>query len=602
MTNSTQSTPIVTTPSRTPRQVPHTSRSTGGARRVARPIVRRTVRAPEHGSRLRIVPLGGLEEVGKNMAFFEYGNDIVVIDAGLMFPYEDMPGVDYVIPDTSYLADNRDRIRGIIITHGHLDHMGAIPYLIKQLGNPPIFGTRLTIGLIKERLEEFHLERYARFNVVEVDDVLTLGNFKASFFRVNHNIPDSVGIVLRTPLGVIVHTGDFKFDHTPVDQKPAEFNKLARIGADGVLLLMSDSTNAEEEGYAVSEKVIGETIDRLVGAARGRVIVSTFATLLSRIQEVINASIKHGRRVTFSGMSMEKTVTVAMELGYLKCPPSIFVKLPLAHTIPDSRLTILSTGSQGQDNSALGRMARGEHKQIQINKGDTVILSSSPIPGNERAVAKVMNGLFRLGADVIYNKLFDVHVSGHAYQEDLKLMLALLKPKYFLPVHGERYMLVHHARLAQAVGVAADNIFVLGNGQVLDVRREGITMSKERVPAGFIMVDGLGIGDVGSVVLRDRQLMAQDGMFVIITPIDNQTGKLASSPDILSRGFIYMRSSEKLLAEVRERVRQIVASAGQAERSGNWAPLRNRIRDDIGVFLFQRTERRPMILPVVIEV
>ncbi|OGG43608.1 hypothetical protein A2841_02105 [Candidatus Kaiserbacteria bacterium RIFCSPHIGHO2_01_FULL_48_10] len=555
-----------------------------------------------HGPKLRIVPLGGLEGVGKNMAFLEYGNDIIIIDAGIMFAYEDMPGVDYIIPDITYLQKNRDRIRGIVITHGHLDHMGAIPYILKRIGNPPIFGAKLTIALIKDRLEEFQLDRIAKLNVFDANDHLKLGIFGVTFFRVNHNIPDSVGIIVKTPVGNVVHTGDFKFDHTPSNDLPAEFGKIARIGSEGVLVAMSDSTNAEEKGYAISEKDIGIQLEQLISKAPGRIIVSTFASLLSRMQQVIDASVKNGRKVAFSGRSMEKTAEIATKLGYLKFSPSSILKLAQISHVPSNRLTILSTGSQGQEKSALGRMSRGEHRQVQIQKTDTVILSSSPIPGNERAIARVMNGLVDLGANVIYNKIFDVHSSGHARQEELKLMLALLKPKFFIPVHGERFMLKHHGEIAESVGVLKGNVFVMSNGEVLEVGSDRAQISNVHVPAELVLVDGAGIGDPGNLGMHDRQVMAQDGLVVVVATIDGKTGKLAADLDVVPRGFAHMNGSDHLIVKVKERMQAIVNTVRQEDKEGGWTPLKNRIRDDVGNFLYKETERRPIILPVVIEV
>lgn len=565
-----------------------------------RGLVRKTT--VYQGPSLKIVPLGGLDGIGKNMAFLEYGNDIIIIDIGIMFAYEDMPGVDYIIPDTSYLQKNYEKIRGVVITHGHLDHMGGIPYILKRLGNPPIFGTKLTLALTRDRLEEFQLDRLAKLNEIHPDDQLKLGVFGINFFRVNHNIPDSVGVVVKTPVGNIVHTGDFKFDYTPINEAPAEFGKIAKIGNEGVLLAMCDSTNAEQKGFTVSEKEIGVQLDQLIGKSTGRVIISTFANLLARVQQVMDASIKHGRKIAFSGRSMEKAVLIASKCGYLKYPAASIIKLSQVSQFPPNRVTILSTGSQGQEESALGRMASGEHKQIQIRTGDTVILSSSPIPGNERAIARVMNNLVDLGADVIYNKTFDVHASGHARQEELKLMLMLLRPKFFVPVHGERFMLKTHGELAESIGISRANIFILSNGDVLEVGANRAQISGAKIPAGLVLVDGLGVGDVGQVVLRDRQVMAQDGMVVIIATIDKKLEQLVSDPDIISRGFVYVNASEKLISDVRERVKQTVESARDEEKESGWSPLRNRLRDEIGEFLYQQTERRPMILPVIIRV
>lgn len=552
---------------------------------------------------LRLIPLGGLEEIGKNCLAIEYGGDIILIDLGFQFPDEDMPGIDYVIPDTSYLEKNRQKIRGCLITHGHMDHTGAIPYIIKKIGNPPIFGTRLTIGLIKQRLEEFRLDKYVKLSTITSNDTLKLGCFKISFFRVNHNIPDGVGIAIETPLGIIIHTGDFKFDDHPVDDKPTEFKKIKALGKKGVLLLASDSTNAENPGKSMSEKIIGESIDQIFAHAQGRIIFTTFSSLTSRIQQVINSSEKYNRRVAISGLSMEKTIEVAIRLKYLRFPKNLFVKIGQVKNLPDKNAIILSTGSQGQEMSALARMTRGEHRQIQIKKGDTIVLSSSPIPGNERAVHNIMNRLVDAGAEVIYKKNLDIHTSGHGNQEDLKKMLQMTKPKFFLPIHGEHYMQIQHKKLALESGIPEKNIFMMDNGGILEISRTGeAKIANEKAPAEYIMVDGLGIGDVGNVVLRDRQVLSKDGMVVVIAAIDKER-KLVNKPDIISRGFVYMKSSEQLMKETKDKVAKIVKNyTARQGREINWSPLRSRIRDDVGQFLFNKTERRPMILPVVIEV
>lgn len=567
---------------------------------------------------LRIIPLSGLEEVGKNCTILEYGQDIILIDLGLMFPNEEMPGIDYVVPDISYLKKNRNKIRGIILTHGHLDHIGAIPYLIRDLKFPPIFGTRLTMAFLQDRLAEFHLDKKVPLNVIDTAQTIRLGAFQFSLFHINHNIPDATGVGVLTPLGWVVHSGDFKFDYTPEDQKPTEFHKIAKMGGEGVLALIADSTNSEKAGFAISERKIGENLYHLFEEARGRIIISTFATLVSRHQQIINAAVKTNRKIAVSGRSLEQSLDIALNLGYLKLPKSSFVKLKDISKYPDNKLVVMCTGSQGQGSSALSRVSRGEHKNLQIKPGDLVILSSSPIPGNERAVQNLMNSLFRLGAKVIYNKIFDVHVSGHAYQEELKLNLSLLRPKYFIPNHGERHMLERHADLAREIGVPDKNIFILSNGQVLEIKpappvgpvdnftyyKKSVRayVSSKKIPSHYVMVDGLGVGDIGNVVLRDRQVMSQDGMFVIIITIDNKDLKLIGSPDIISRGFIYMRESKILLKQVRDKVRDIVARHTQTKNVENWQPLKTALRDEIGGFLFQKTERRPMILPVVIEV
>lgn len=563
-------------------------------------LIRRSAPRQDH-ARLRVIPLGGIGEFGRNMMVIEYGNDAVVIDMGVMFPTESMPGIDFVIPDTSYLKQHKGKLKGIIITHGHLDHMGAIPYLIKDIGSPPVYGTRLTIGMIRDRLEEFHLDRHVRCVEVHPDDSLQLGVFRLNFFRVNHNIPDSVGVAVRTPAGTIIHTGDWKFDHTPQDQRPTEFGKIAKLGEEGVLLLCSDSTRAEVPGYCLSEKDIQANLESLLSKAPGRIIVATFSSLISRIQQVINAAVDLNRKVAVSGMSMEKVLTTAAKLGYLKMPRGTLIKVDQLRSVPDERVVILSTGSQGQETSSLVRMSRGEHKHVKIQPKDTIILSSSPIPGNERAVTNLMNELYSQGAHVIYNKMFDVHTSGHGYREELKLMLGLTRPRYFMPIHGERYMLVHHAELARSMGWDDRSLFVIDNGTVIEFDATGAArVGHEKIKVDNVMVDGLGVGDIEHVVLRERKVLAQDGMVVVIVAVDKD-GKLVGSPDIISRGFVYVKTSERLIAEVRGAVRKIVDGYTCADVE-NWSPVRNRIRDDVGLLLFKRTEKRPMVLPVVIKV
>lgn len=573
---------------------------TPGPVRRARPDAQLTGIA-RSATRLRVIPLGGVGEFGRNMMVIEYGKDMITIDMGLMFPTEGMPGVDYVLPDIAYVKKNRAKLRGAIITHGHLDHTGALPYFIKDLGMPPVYGTRLTIGMIRDRLEEFNLDRHVRLVEVHPDDTLQLGVFKINFFRVNHNIPDSVGVVVRTPLGIIINTGDWKFDHTPQDARPTEFGKIAKLGDEGVLLLCSDSTRAEMPGYCLSERDIQQNLENVFAKANGRIIVSTFSSLISRIQQVVNAAVDLDRKVAVSGMSMEKVLTTAAELGYIKIPRGTLIKMDQVSHYPDKRLIVLSTGSQGQDTSALVRMSRGEHRHIKIQSGDTVVLSSSPIPGNERAVTNLMNNLYGLGADVVYNKLFDVHTSGHGYREELKLMLALTKPRYFMPIHGERYMMVHHAQLAYQMGMGTRNVFLINNGNVIEFAQGGVArVSTEKIDVDYIMVDGLGVGDIGNVVLRDRQVLAQDGMVVIIATVDSD-GRLVGSPDVISRGFIYVRGSERIITDIRALVKRLIDGYNCADAE-NWAPVRNKIRDDVGLMLFKKTEKRPMVLPVILKV
>ncbi len=575
------------------------SRAGAGPARPSHP--QEPARFSEGERRLRVIPLGGVGEFGRNMMVIEYGNDMVIIDIGLMFPLESMPGVDYVLPDIAYVKKNREKVRGVFITHGHLDHTGAIPYFLRDLGMPTIYGTKLTIGMIRDRLDEFNLTRHTRLSEVHPDDTLQLGVFTLTFFRVNHNIPDSVGVAVRTPVGIIVHTGDWKFDHTPQDQRPTEFGKLAKLGEEGVLLLCSDSTNSERPGYCQSEMEIEQNLRLLFAKAHGRIIIATFSSLVSRIQQIITVSAELDRKVAISGMSMEKVLTTSIKLGFLKVPRGTVIKIDQINDFSDNRIVVISTGSQGQETSALGRMSRGEHRHVRIKKGDTTILSSSPIPGNERAITNLMNNLFNLGADVIYNKLFDVHASGHAFREEQKLMLGLVRPKYFMPIHGERYMLVRHAEVARQMGWNEKSIFILNNGDIVEFNHaQAARTSTAKLDIDYIMVDGLGVGDIGNVVIRDRQVLAQDGMVVVIAAVDKD-GKLAVLPDIISRGFVYMKGSESLMTNVRNLVVTIVNGNNLADIE-SWGSVINRIRDDVGALLFQKTEKRPMVLPVIIKV
>lgn len=558
-----------------------------------------TVRGTQ--SKLRIIPLGGLGEIGINCMAIEYGQDIIIIDVGLMFPDETMPGVDYVIPDVSYLEKKKQNIRGILITHAHLDHIGGAPYLLPKLGFPDVYATQLTEALIKSNLEEHELDKRVQFRRVQYSDKLQLGAFGVEFFHVNHNIPEGMGIAVTTPVGTITHSGDFKFDRTPVADTPAEFDKIKAIGDRGVLLAMNDSTNVEKPGHTASEVEIGKELAGQVAKAKGRVIMSTFASLIARLQESIDAAERNRRKVTVVGRSMLKNIEICQRLGYLKIPKDILIDPRELKRYRDNELLIICTGSQATEYSALLRMSMGEHKQVKIKQGDTIILSSSPVPGNERAVGSMMDNLFRQGADVIYSKMYDIHTSGHAYQEELKEMIQMLKPKHFMPIHGEYSKRVLHGRLATSVGIDPANVHMLDNGQVLEANHHGtVGLSKEKAGGGLVLVDGLGVGDIGQIVLRDRKHMAEDGMFVIITTVDRKTGKLTGSPDIISRGFIYVRESSELLHQVRGEVRKRLS--GGKGKSADWGYLRNKIRDEIGEFLYQKTQRRPMVLPVIIEV
>jgi len=549
-------------------------------------------------NRVRLIPLGGLGEIGKNMLVVEHQDDILVVDAGLMFPENEMLGVDLVIPDVSYLVERKDKIRGIIITHGHEDHTGALPYVLPRL-NAPIFATKLTRGLISVKLKEHRLLDKAQLNVIQAGDELNLGSFRLEFFHVSHSIPDGVGVAFHTPVGIIVHSGDFKFDHTPVDGRLTDFAKLSQLGGQGVLALLSDSTNAETPGYTPSEKMVSEMFDRVFPKAPGRIIVATFASNISRIQQVIEAAIKHDRRVGIVGRSMVENVRMARDLGYLQVPEGVLLKTEEISRLPGDKVAIVTTGSQGEPTSALARMANGDFRQLQIEKDDTVIISARPIPGNEELVNHIINNLFKLGADVLYDQLLDVHVSGHASQEEEKLMLNLLRPRYFIPIHGEYRHLMLHAKLAFEVGVHPNNIFVIENGQVVEFGQHGARLNGT-VPAGYVLVDGIGVGDVGQVVLRDRRLLSQDGVVIVTITVDKQTGRPLTEPDIISRGFVYEREAEGLLEAAREQI--TAALEDSVSHTAEWSFINTRIKETLGKFFYDRTHRRPMILPVVMEV
>lgn len=566
---------------------------------------------------LKLVHLGGLEEVGRNMSFLEYGNDILIIDAGFSFPSADMPGVDYVIPDVAYLQENKERIKAIVLTHGHMDHIGAIPYIIEKIGNPTIYGTNLTIGILKEKLEEFGLTNRVKTVVVNPEeDKLKLGVFEVSFFRVNHNIPDTVGLVVSTPNGKIVHTADFKFDLTPINEPVIDLGRVAEIGKRGVLALYIDSTGARNPGYAISESEIKSNLKELFSKTKGRIFISSFSTLISRVQQIIDVTAESNRSLTITGRSMVSTIEVASRLGYLKLPKGLVVSSPQASKLPDDKLVVLSTGTQGEDASALTRMSRGEHKFFKIRKGDTVILSSSIIPGNEAQVVEVYDNLLRAGAKVIDYKQMDIHTSGHAHQEELKTMMRLFNPKHVIPVHGNRYMREACADLARALGYADDDVFVVDNGEVLELTllrpagsgaTEGQATSKceklkMKIPTSFVLVDGLGVGDVGNIVLRDRQAMAEGGIFCVILTVDHQTSQIVTSPDIISRGFVYMRAAENLIHRARQEVKNIFRRHTMAGKPADWSYIKTTLREEMGEFLFNETKRRPMVIPVIIEV
>jgi len=548
--------------------------------------------------RLSLIPLGGMGEIGKNMMVLRYGDNILVVDCGLMFPDEEMLGIDIVIPDITYLLENRDLVHGIVLTHGHEDHIGALPYVLRHL-NVPVYGTRLTLGLLEGKLKEKNILGEVTLNTVKPRDNVQVGPFKVEFIRVSHSIPDAVAIAIHTPIGVVLHSGDFKFDLTPVDGQVTDFHRLAQLGEKGVLVLLSDSTNAERPGYTMSERVVGNTFDENFRQATDRIIITTFASNVHRLQQAIQAAHKHNRKVAVVGRSMVNVISVANELGYIDIPEGIIIELEEANKLPRNKVVILTTGSQGEPMSALTRMALSDHRQVDIYPGDTIIISATPIPGNEKLVGRIINQLFKLGAKVIYELASGIHVSGHPAQEELKLMLNLIRPKFFVPIHGEYRMLIKHADLAKETGVLPENIFVAENGHVLEFsRRKG--RASGRVTAGKVMVDGLGVGDVGNVVLRDRKLLSQDGILIIALTIDRESGQLIAGPDIVSRGFVYVRGSEELLEEAKTRVKAALDKCFDKGIS-EWSTIKSQVRDAAGKFLYEKTRRRPMILPIILE-
>ncbi|MEA2098004.1 MAG: ribonuclease J [Patescibacteria group bacterium] len=552
--------------------------------------------------KLRVIPLGGLEEVGRNMTLFEYGNDIIIVDLGLQFPEEDMPGIDYIIPNIKYFKGKERNIKGVFITHGHMDHIGAIPHLMPRLGNPPMFTAALTAGIIKKKQEDYPNSNPLNIRVVNFESKITVGNFRVEFFHVNHNIPDVLGMAIYTPEGLIIHTGDFKFDHSPTTDKPADIGRIAQLGSQNVLLLMSDSTGAEHPGHSISENEIQKTIDGIISKAKGRIIVATFSSLISRIQQIITISEKYGRKVAIDGYSMRTNIEIANKLGYLKFRRGTIIRPEQMKNYPDDKVSLMCTGAQGEGKAVLMRIVNKEHRHVQIKKGDTVIFSSSVVPGNERTVQNLKDQLYRQGANVVHYKMMDVHVGGHAQIEDLKIMINLIKPKFFMPIHGNYYMLRLHANIAESIGIPSSNTIVAGNGNVIELTKNSAVITKEKVPSNYVMVDGLGVGDVGNIVLRDRQQMSKDGMFTIVIVADSKTGKIVGSPDIISRGFIYMKGSTELIKETKNKVIEIVNKKATPEHDTNWTYVKDNIRDQIGQFLFNKTQRRPMILPVVIEV
>ncbi len=551
----------------------------------------------ENGT-VKIIPLGGMGEVGKNLTVIEYKNDILIVDCGLSFPEEEMLGIDVVIPDITYLLRNKKKIRGVVITHGHEDHIGAIPYLLKEV-KVPIYGTKLTLGLLETKFREHRLKDID-LNVVKYGDRVKLGDFEVEFIKVGHSIPDSSALAIRTPVGVIVSTGDFKIDYTPIDGNVIDLNRFAELGNEGVLALLSDSTNAEKEGYTKSERTVGETFKNLFGRHDGRVIVATFASNIHRVQQIIDASEANGRKVILSGRSMLNNTQVAQELGYLKVNDGTIIDLNDINKYESNEITFIMTGSQGEPMAALSRIAASDHRRIQLEPDDLVILSATPIPGNEKTVGRVINNLIEKGVKVIHDKSQNIHVSGHASREELKLILNLVKPKYFIPMHGEPRQLKAHAELGVDSGIDRSDIFVIDNGSTLEINKKGARLGN-RVPAGNILVDGLGVGDVGNIVLRDRKHLSEDGLIVVVVTISKEDGKVLAGPDLISRGFVYVRESEDLLKDAREMVGDVLAEC-EREKITDWATLKFRIRNSLRNHMFGEIKRNPMILPIIMEV
>lgn len=548
---------------------------------------------------IKVIPLGGLGEIGKNITAFEYKDEIIVIDCGISFPDEDMYGVDLVIPDIKYLLENANKVKGIFLTHGHEDHIGSLPYILRQL-NVPVYGTKLTLGIVKNKLEEHNMLSDCKLQVVEAGDIVEVENLKIEFIRNTHSIADSCSIAIHTPVGVILHTGDFKVDYTPIDGLVMDLERISNLGKQGVLLLMADSTNVERPGHTISEKSIGETFTRVFSNAEGRVIVATFASNIHRMQQIINSSIKYGRKVAFSGRSMEGISKVAMELGYLHIPEGQIIDVDEIKNYPNEKITIITTGSQGEPMAALARIAFSTHRKIRIEPKDLFIISASPIPGNEKLISKVINQLFKEGADVIYDDLEEVHVSGHAYQEELKLIHALVHPKFFMPVHGEYKHLRHHADLAKKLGMDSENIFTLDMGEVLELSQNEAKISG-KVPTGSVFVDGLGVGDVGNIVLRDRKHLAEDGMLTIVVTLERESYSIIAGPDVITRGFVYAKESEALIDEVKGIVKKEINKCLD-NRIIEWHVLKSSMKKSVERLLYEKTKRRPIILPIIMEI
>ena len=549
--------------------------------------------------KLKIIPLGGLEEIGKNITVFEYEDEIVLVDCGLEFPEDSMLGVDMVIPDVTYLERNQEKIKGLVITHGHEDHIGSIPYVLRKV-NMPIYATRLAVGLIKNKLEEHKMLRKTKLIEVQQGETVNFGKIKVEFIRSSHSIPDSVMLAIKTPAGTVLHTGDFKIDYTPIDGQVMDFGRIAELGNEGILALMSDSTNAERKGYAMSESTVGDVFEKLFQNCNKRIVIATFASNVHRVQQILNSAVKYNRKVAVCGRSMINMIETATNLGYIQVPEKTFIDIDLIKNYNDDQLVIITTGSQGETMSALTRMAAGEHKKVVITPNDLVIISATPIPGNEKLVSKVIDDLMQIGAEVVYSALEDVHVSGHACQEEQKLIFALAKPKYFIPVHGEYRQLKAHSETAQEMGIPKENIFMMKNGRVLEINQREAKLAGS-VPSGKILVDGLGVGDVGNIVLRDRQHLSQDGLIIIVMTMHSSTGEIVSGPDVISRGFVYVRESENLMDDVKRQIKEEVRRF-EDKNITDWSTIKSTLKENLREYIFQKTKRNPMILPIIMEI
>lgn len=551
--------------------------------------------------KLRVIPLGGLCEIGKNLTVFETDKDMIMVDCGIAFPEEDMPGIDAVIPDFTYVMENISKLRAIFLTHGHEDHIGALPYFLKSV-NVPIYGTKLTLALVKKKLEETGLDGSCDLQIVKHGEMVMKGDFCIEFIRSNHSIADSCALAIITPCGIIIHTGDFKVDYTPIDGEPMDLMRLAELGEKGVLLLMADSTNAERKGFTMSESTVGTTFENIFAQTKGRIIVATFSSNIHRVQQIIDVAVKFNRKCVVCGRSMANVVDVALEIGYMKHTEGVLIDIEDIDNYKPEELVIITTGSQGEPMSALTRMAVATHRQIDIIEGDTVIISASPIPGNEKAISKMIDELFKRGANVLYKSLIDVHVSGHACEEELKLIHAIVRPKYFMPVHGEYRHLIRHKNIAVKMGLPSENVFIMDNGYVLEFDGDEVNVD-ERVTAGNILIDGLGVGDVGNIVLRDRRHLAEDGIIIIVMSVDSQTGEIYSGPEVISRGFVYMREAEAMINNIIEQTNLAIAKINSITyKINDWSLKKSTIKDMVHDYVFEQTKRNPMVLPIVMEV